>query len=117
MMPRKILLVDDNIDALETLQMLLELQGYDVRAISSAREAVRVGPSYQPHVCVLDIGLPEIDGYQLARQLRAGGLSGARYVALSGFAEQDRAEPGSPGSFDLHLTKPVQIDALLGALA
>lgn len=117
MTARKVLLVDDNVDALETLQMLLELQGYEVRALSSAREAVRVGPGYQPHVCVLDIGLPELDGYQLARALREQGLAAARFVALSGFAESDRAGPDAVASFDLHLTKPVQIDALLGALA
>jgi CheY-like chemotaxis protein len=116
MTARKVLLVDDNLDALETMQMLLELQGYEVRALSSAREAIQVGPAYHPHVCVLDIGLPEFDGYQLARALREGGLADARFVALSGFSEQDRKSGDEGGRFDLHLTKPVQIDALLGAL-
>ena len=113
----RLLVVDDNIDALDSLAALLRMAGYEVRTATSAEAALDALESYQPHLAVLDIGLPEIDGYQLARQLRAEPRTSAmRLVALTGYgSEGDRAQARA-ASFDEHLVKPVQAEQLFATL-
>jgi CheY-like chemotaxis protein len=111
----RVLLVDDNIDALQTLHVLLEMQGFEVQSFATPDEAIANAPRFQPEVCVLDIGLPGMDGYQLARRLQAGGTR-ARYVALTGYGQQSDRDRSAAAGFHVHLTKPVQLDPLLDAL-
>jgi CheY-like chemotaxis protein len=114
----RLLVVDDNVDAAQTLGMLLEACGHEVlvehdscRALARAREA-------RPDACLLDIGLPEIDGNELARRLRAHPeTAGAALVAVSGYGqEQDRQRAFAAG-FDHYLVKPVDMDKLAEVLA
>ncbi|WP_427913028.1 response regulator [Ramlibacter sp. MMS24-I3-19] len=111
----RVLLVDDNVDALQTLHVLLEMQGFEVQSFATPDEALAQASMFQPEVCVLDIGLPGMDGYELARRLQASGLR-ARYVALTGYGQASDRERSAAAGFHVHLTKPVQLDPLLDAL-
>jgi signal transduction histidine kinase/ActR/RegA family two-component response regulator len=114
----RVLLVDDNADALETTRMLLELSGFDVRAAGSPEAALAVLDTFAPDACVLDIGLPRLDGYQLAAEIRArmGTDPPVRFLALTGYGQaSDRAVSRQEG-FERHLTKPVDPAELLDAL-
>lgn len=111
----RVLLVDDNVDALQTLHVLLEMQGFQVQSFATPDEAIARAPSFRPEVCVLDIGLPGMDGYELARRLQRSGLR-ARYVALTGYGQASDRERSAAAGFHVHLTKPVQLDPLLDAL-
>jgi len=113
--PTRVLLVDDNIDALQTLHVLLEMQGFEVQSFATPDVAIAKAAAFSPDVCVLDIGLPGMDGYQLARRLQQDGLR-ARYVALTGYGQASDRERSAAAGFHVHLTKPVQLDPLLAAL-
>jgi signal transduction histidine kinase/ActR/RegA family two-component response regulator len=116
---QRVFLVDDNNDARETLSSLLGMFGYEVMAAAEAGEALRKAPDFQPDTVILDIGLPGMDGYQLAGAMRSSNgakLRDARFIALTGYGqESDRARALTAG-FHTHLVKPVQIDELLLAL-
>ena len=113
----RILVVDDNADAAETLADLLQMSGYEVRTAGDARAALEVLQVFRPTVALLDIGLPDIDGYALAGKVRAlPEQSGIRLVALTGYGrDHDRAQ-ALAASFDEHLVKPVAVDQLLQVL-
>jgi PAS domain S-box-containing protein len=112
---KRILLVDDNLDALESMCILLELRGHDVRTAVDPIAALTLAASFSPDIAILDIGLPGMDGYDLAGRLRAGG-SACRLLALTGYGlAEDRARSLAAG-FELHLVKPVDPAALLDAL-
>jgi PAS domain S-box-containing protein len=115
--PVRVLLVEDNVDAVETLSELLRMWGHEVEAVLRGKEAIEVCPTFRPDVILLDIGLPEMDGYEVARRLRAsGGAEGAVIVALTGYGQpQDRARSREAG-FDQHLTKPIDPDTLRAML-
>ena len=110
---RRILVVDDNVDAAETLAMLLRLSGHHVRVAHDGPAALEAARSLPPEVVLLDIGMPGMDGYEVARRLRQlPGLAGAVLVALTGWGqEQDRRRSKEAG-FDHHLTKPADPLAL-----
>jgi CheY-like chemotaxis protein len=110
---RKVLLVDDNEDALVLLGEALTLAGYDVRTASDPITALERAGEVKPMAAVLDIGLPVMDGYELARRLRATpGLEDLKLVALTGYGQPgDRARAREAG-FDEHLVKPVVVDEL-----
>jgi signal transduction histidine kinase len=119
--PLRILLVDDNKDAVQTLQLFLLAAGHSVQVAYRATEAVEVARVFRPQVCLLDIGLPDFDGNELARRLRAmPETGGATLVALTGYGrQQDRATASSAG-FDHYLVKPVntvQLTQMLGTIA
>ncbi|MDY0960969.1 ATP-binding protein [Massilia sp. CFBP9026] len=109
--------VDDNEDAAVTLSLLLETLGHTVLVAHSAREALSALPAFGPDVCLLDIGLPEMNGYELAAALRKKpGASGAILIAVTGYAqEKDRALALAAGFHDL-FAKPVDLDVLGAAL-
>jgi CheY-like chemotaxis protein len=112
----RILVVDDNADAAETLSELLGFEGYEARSANDAETALRMLASYVPDLALLDIGLPGMDGYELAHRLRADPRTAAtKLIALTGY---DRASsPDQAASdFDEHLVKPVVIDRLLEVL-
>ena len=113
----RILIVDDNADAAESLAMVLGLVGHDVRTAGSAEEAIERLDEFIPEVAFLDIGLPKMDGYDLARALRAEPrASSARLVALTGYGRGPDRRRAIDAGFDEHMVKPVDIDSLLGRL-
>ena len=114
----RILIVDDNEDAADTLAMLLQLDGHQTQAVYTSKEALEHAQSFKPDVMLLDIGLPEMNGYQVARKLRSTpGLDRIRLVALTGYGQAvDRARAQEAG-FDDHLMKPVDSAELARALA
>ena len=117
LIPRRVLVVEDNIDAAESMVMLLRGYGHDVAAVNDGREAVQAALAFRPDVVLLDIGLPGIDGFTLAKALRARPeTSAARLIAVSGYGqERDRARSSEAG-FDLHLVKPVDPGKLTAAI-
>jgi CheY-like chemotaxis protein len=105
---RRILVVDDNVDGLETLATLLELSGHEVRTASDGPAALTAAAEFRPEVVLLDIGLPGMDGYEVARRLRANPLfNGARLIALTGWGQDSDRDRSHDAGFDLHLVKPV----------
>jgi CheY-like chemotaxis protein len=115
--PLKILAVDDNEDALTMLEALLRAQGHQVWTTSSSREGLRCAGLVRPDVCVLDIGLPDLDGYGLAGALRDDpGTNRAVLIALSGYGKEEDREKAFAAGFDRYFVKPVNIDELLSAI-
>jgi PAS domain S-box-containing protein len=115
---RHVLVVDDNADAAQLLEQVLAQCGYDVRIALDGPEALAVARSFKPVLAFLDIGLPVMDGYELARQLRAEpGLAELILVAITGYGQvQDRQRSAEAG-FAEHLVKPVDLTALLEVTA
>jgi len=108
--PRRILVVDDNVDAARTLGELLELWGHQVRVVHDGPTAIETARSYRPEVVLLDIGLPKMDGYEVARRLRQlPGLSGMVLVALTGYGQEEDQNRAREAGFDYHFTKPVDL--------
>jgi two-component system CheB/CheR fusion protein len=114
----RVLVVEDNADSRELLCVLLARAGYTCDTASNGREALERIDAGPPDVVILDVGLPEIDGYEVARRVRADPkLAGVRLIAVTGYGQEvDRAASRAAG-FDAHLVKPVQADCLLGLLA
>jgi signal transduction histidine kinase len=110
---RRILVVDDNEDSATTLTTMLGFLGHETRMALNGHEALRVGAEFHPEIVFLDIGLPGMNGYEVARRFRASPvLAPALLVALTGLgSEEDRLRSTAAG-FDLHLTKPVEFDAI-----
>ncbi|WP_229440507.1 ATP-binding protein [Massilia sp. BSC265] len=114
----RVLVVDDNVDAAQMLAMYVGAQGHEVRVEHDSLEALAQAASFAPELCLLDIGLPEMDGYELARRLRRHpATAGAVLVAVTGYGQdQDRRNSAAAG-FDHHLVKPVDMAALEKILA
>jgi len=110
---RRILVVDDNRDAAQALKLLLEGDGHDVRVASDGGAGLEAARQYKPDVALLDIGLPQMDGYELARRMREEPALGATLlVAVTGYGQMhDRARASASG-FNHHLVKPVEFGAL-----
>jgi CheY-like chemotaxis protein/anti-sigma regulatory factor (Ser/Thr protein kinase) len=111
--PARVLVVDDNRDAAETLSTFLEMLGVQAQQVHDGAEVLEAARAFAPDVVLLDIGLPGMDGYEVARALRADPeLARARLIALTGWgAEEDRRRAQEAG-FDHHLTKPVDLAVL-----
>jgi CheY-like chemotaxis protein len=115
---KQVLLVDDNEDARELLGGLLEIQGYQVEVAADAPGALEIAARWKPQIIVLDLGLPEVDGWELARQLRQiDGLSTVRIVALTGYGSERDRERSREAGIDQHLLKPIEISQLVQAFA
>jgi CheY-like chemotaxis protein len=114
----KILLVDDNVDAADTLAAYLAGLGHEVEVRHDARSALALLDAGVPDVCIFDIGLPEVDGYALARQLRAmpGGRA-CKLLALSGYGQERDQDEAIEAGFDQYFVKPVDIGSLAALLA
>jgi PAS domain S-box-containing protein len=109
----RVLVVDDNEDAAETLAMTLELHGCDVKTAATAARALDMLPGFAPAVALLDIGLPDMNGYELARRVRALPLgAGITLIATTGWGQQKDRERAFAAGFDHHLTKPIDFDLL-----
>jgi PAS domain S-box-containing protein len=110
---RRVLIVDDNVDAADSLAMLLTLDGHEAEAAYSAAAALEAVERFRPEIVLLDVGLPHIDGYQIARQLRASNcVPGIRLIALTGYGREEDRERARAAGFDDHLLKPADMDAL-----
>lgn len=110
---KKIMVVDDNEDAAELLAVLLRRMGNKTRITHDAHSALELVEEFQPDVAVLDIGLPVMDGYELARRLRALPCAKSiRLVALTGYGQPSDRERAMAAGFDAHLVKPIGMDAL-----
>ena len=114
----KVLVVDDNADAAEMLGMLLASHGHEVVIEHDSLRALDRARSVRPDVCLLDIGLPEMDGKELARRLRAEpGTAGAVLVAITGYGQESDRQQIMAAGFDHHLVKPVDMLRLEAILA
>ena len=115
---KRILIVDDNADAANSLAQVLALDGHVAEAVYSASAALNWAASFAPEVVLLDLGLPEMDGYEVARRLRQRPeFVGVRIVALTGYGQSEDVRRSSEAGFDDHLTKPVDFAALERVLA
>ncbi len=114
----RILVVEDNVDGLATLVELIEADGHEVRGAPDGAEALRTAAQWQPDLVLLDLGLPRMDGFEVAARLRKDlGLADVRIVALTGWGTRRDREKTAAAGFDAHLTKPVAPDVLLGSLS
>jgi signal transduction histidine kinase/DNA-binding response OmpR family regulator len=110
----RVLVVDDNQDAAQATAVLLELAGHEVKAVADGHDALASAPVFAPHVVLLDIGLPGMDGYTVARQLRGiDELHSSCLIALTGYGQPADRDRASEAGFDHHLTKPADPDELL----
>jgi CheY-like chemotaxis protein len=115
--PRRILVVDDNVDAAKTLELLLKSLGHDTRAVFNGVEALRVATEFRPDVVLLDIGMPGLDGYEVARRLRHQNPQHTfKIIAVTGWGQESDRQKTREAGFDLHLVKPVDITALAKAV-
>jgi signal transduction histidine kinase len=110
---RRILLVDDNIDAADMLACLLEVQGNEVRKAHDGKSGIEAAKRFRPHIMILDIALPDMTGFDLVKALRQSPENAnALILALSGFGQESDKQQALAAGFDGHLTKPVSFEAL-----
>jgi PAS domain S-box-containing protein len=116
--PKRILIVDDNKDAADTLALLLQFDGHQTQAVYTSNDALERARSLNPDVMLLDIGLPEMNGYEIARRLRSlPEVKHIRLIALTGYGQAVDRERAQRAGFDDHLMKPVESLALKRAIA
>lgn len=114
----RVLIVDDNRDAAETLADLARLWGHEVQTALDGPSALELVRAFRPQIVVLDIGMPGMDGYEVARQLRSMvELAPVSLIALTGYGQEDDCRRAREAGFEHHLTKPVDPDALQPLLA
>jgi CheY-like chemotaxis protein len=115
---KRVLIVEDNVDSGQSLKLLLSRAGQDVRIVEDGASAVPAALDFQPHLVVLDIGLPDMDGYVVARQLRDDPRTRAAFIiAATGYGRDEDRMRSRQAGIDEHMTKPVDVDALLRRLA
>jgi len=117
MQARSILIVEDNADAREAMRMLLELDGHVVMAAAEGVEALELARAKDPDIALVDIGLPGIDGYEVARRIRTGGDKRPLLIALTGYGQPEDRRRATEAGFDSLLVKPVDPAALTDLLA
>ena len=116
--PRRVLVVDDNHDAAESMGILLKLLGADVHVAYSGAEALDALPTYRPDVVILDIGMPGMDGHEVARRIRRQPeFQKVTLIALTGWGQDKDRRQSQTAGFDYHLIKPADMDALQAVLA
>jgi len=114
----RVLVVDDNVDAAQTLARLLEMIGHKTRLAYDGPSAVQAATDYRPDVVLLDIGLPGLDGYEVAEHIRQqAALKGVMLVALTGYGQDADRQRSHDAGFDYHLTKPADFDDIEKILA
>jgi CheY-like chemotaxis protein len=111
--PRRVLVVDDNADAAESLGMLLEVRGNDVRIAYDGLEALEAEDDFKPEIVLLDIGMPKMSGYEVARRIRSARGDAVLIVAITGWGQEEDRRRAREAGFDHHFTKPVDYEALL----
>lgn len=117
-LPLRVLVVDDNTDGAATLSMLLQLAGYLVRTASDGLSALSVAEAFRPNAILLDIGLPVLDGYEVARRIRAdAAFDGVLLIALTGYGQDADRERSLQVGFDHYFVKPTDPRVLCDVLA
>lgn len=117
-LPQRTLVVEDNDDARDMLRTLLELDGHTVHVAANGIAGLAAALEHRPDVALIDIGLPEMDGYEVARKLRASeSLKAIKLIALTGYGQADDARRAYEAGFDLHLVKPVDPERLAEAVS
>ena len=110
---RRILVVDDHPDGAEMLRLLLEHEGHDLEVAHDGATALALATSSRPEIVILDIGMPEMDGYEVARRLRQDpAMASVRLIALTGYGQEADTQRSHESGFDNHLVKPVNLEAL-----
>jgi CheY-like chemotaxis protein len=113
-----VLVVDDNTDAAQSLADLLGLLGHDARTAHDGEAGVAAAEAFRPHLVLMDLGMPRLNGYDAARRIRAEPWGGGMVlVALTGWGQEDDRRRTAEAGFDRHLVKPVDPAALAGLLA
>ncbi len=109
----KILVVDDNRDAAESLSTLLQLKGHEVRRAYDGENALQLAEEYRPQLVLLDLGMPKMNGYEACRRIREHAW-GAQMtlIAVTGWGQEDDRRKSSDAGFDGHLVKPVEPETL-----
>jgi PAS domain S-box-containing protein len=113
---RRVLVVDDNIDAAETMALVLDVLGYKSSAVHGGLAAIDAVKAQNPDVVLLDIGLPDVDGHEVARRLRAELTNPPPLIAITGYGQESDRETSLGVGFKAHLTKPVDVDQLSALL-
>jgi PAS domain S-box-containing protein len=108
----RVLVVDDNFDAAETMAMLLELEGHVVQIAHDGQEAVTIALAERPDVVLLDIGLPKLNGYEACKAMREGGLTGALIIATTGYGQDEDRRLSRQAGFDSHQLKPLRLSMI-----
>lgn len=110
---QRVLLVDDNMDSSEPLSLLLQAKGHETRIAVEGQKAIEMADEFLPDCVILDLGLPGIDGYEVARRLRERPYAAKLIlVALTGWAGKDVRVKAAEAGFDYHLVKPVNLEEL-----
>jgi CheY-like chemotaxis protein len=116
--PARILVVDDLAASAETLMTLLEMEGFQVRIASEGMTALKIAEEFKPDVVLLDIGLPGMNGFEVAHRLRTLPESrDALLIALTGYGEAESRSRSAQAGFDFHMVKPADVNLLLSMLA
>jgi signal transduction histidine kinase/CheY-like chemotaxis protein len=113
---RRVLIIEDNVDTRETLRRLLEMDGHEVQEAADGAEGLEIALATRPDVVIVDIGLPRLDGYQVARRLRTALGRGPLLVAVTGYGQPEDRRTSRDAGFDVHLVKPVAPEELAAAL-
>jgi CheY-like chemotaxis protein len=115
--PCRILIVDDNFDAASTLAAVVETLGHTVRYVLRSPEAMPAALQMKPDIVFLDLGMPEVDGYTVASELRKEFSSRISIIALSGYGDPDSRAKSAKAGFDAHLLKPADLALIEAAIA
>ena len=110
---RRVLVVDDNADAADSLAMLLQVHGDEVRVAYDGEEALFAEQEFKPDVLLLDIGMPKLSGYDVARRVREARGPEVLIVAITGWGQEEDRQRARDAGFDHHFTKPVDYAVLL----
>lgn len=115
--PRRVLIVEDNLDAVRTLATLVKEMGHHVAYGINGYAALEIGRNHRPHVVLLDIGLPGMDGYELCRRMKtAPGFEHSRIIALTAYTSDEHRARSKAAGCEAHLAKPVSTQALFDLL-
>jgi PAS domain S-box-containing protein len=115
--PRRVLVVDDNVDAASAIGLLLQSLGHETRVVYDGTQALDMAVDFRPDIVLLDIAMPGIDGYEVARRLRTlKSEPSLRIVAVTGFGQETDRQKAREAGFDMHLVKPVEVADLTQAL-
>jgi two-component system CheB/CheR fusion protein len=114
---RRVLLVEDNPDGRESLRLLLEMWGHRVKVAADGQTGVALGLAWNPEAALIDLGLPLLDGFQVARRLREALGDEVLLIAVSGYDRPEHQERGRAAGFNHHLSKPADPDTIYRLLA
>jgi CheY-like chemotaxis protein len=114
---RRVLIAEDNVDAAEMMRVMLGLYGHEVRVAADGAEAVAVARTFRPHIAFIDIGMPRLDGYEVADRIRRMDGPPIVLVALTGWGQDEDKRRSREAGFDHHLTKPPEPDVVQRLIA